>query len=62
MKNSTLISLFFVILLTITIPVRVFADLQPDSIVKKYEAHKYKTMSYRLLRPINFDSTKVKLK
>jgi len=59
MKNSTLSLLLFVILLIITIPLRVFADLQPDSIVNKYEAHKYKTMAYRLLRPINFDSTKV---
>jgi hypothetical protein len=59
MKKLTRISLFFVTLLTITIPIRVFADLQPDSIVNKYEAHKYKTMAYRLLRPINFDSTKV---
>lgn len=59
MKNSTLSLLLFVILLTISIPLRVFADLQPDSIVNKYEAHKYKTMAYRLLHPINFDSTKV---
>ena len=59
MKNSFLISLFFVILLIITIPLRVFADLQPDSIVKKYEAYKYKTMAYRLLRPVNFDSGKL---
>ena len=59
MKNSILSLLLFVILLTISIPLRVFADLQPDSIVNKYEAHKYKTMAYRLLRPINFDSTKV---
>lgn len=57
MKKLKLISLGIILL--IAIPLRVFADLQPDSIINKYEAHKYKTMAYRLLRPINFDSTKV---
>lgn len=58
-EKTILTILIYVVLITIIIPLRVFADLQPDSIVKKYEAHKYKTMDYRLLRPINFDSTKV---
>lgn len=48
--------LFFLVLL---IPLRVVADLQPQWVVDMYEAHKYKKMAYRLLRPVNFDSTKV---
>ena len=58
MRNSTFISLYFGILLTITIPLRVLADTQPQWVIDMYEAHKYKTMAYRLLRPINFDAAK----
>lgn len=59
MKNSSIITLFFGILLFTSIPIHIFADLQPQWVIDKYEAHKHKTMAYRLLRPINFDSTKV---
>jgi len=62
MKNSTLISLFFGIILSIIIPFRSLA--QPAQwVLDKYEAcnflYKYngvdKELAYRLMSPINFD-------
>jgi dienelactone hydrolase len=58
MKHSKSSSILVGIVLTLTIPLRIFADVQPQWVIDMYEAHKYKTMAYRLLRPINFDATK----
>lgn len=57
MRNTFITSILLGIVLFISIPTNLFAVTQPDSVIKMYEAHKYKTMAYRLLRPINFDST-----
>lgn len=58
LKFKKLIKFIFGLTFFSSIPLQVFADFQPDTIVNKYEAHKYKTMAYRLLRPINFDTSK----
>lgn len=46
------------ILLTLLLPIKVMGDIQPQWVIDMYEAHKYKTMAYRLLRPNNFDANK----
>jgi predicted peptidase len=65
MKNSSIISLFWEIILTISLPFRSLA--QPAQwVLDKYEPYNYlynynsvaKELAYRLMRPINFDASK----
>jgi Phospholipase/Carboxylesterase len=58
MKNKFIISILLGIALFMSIPTNLYGITQPQWVIDLYEAHKYKTMAYRLLRPINFDATK----
>jgi len=57
MKNTFITPMLLGIALYISIPTHIFALTQPQWVIDMYEAHKYKTMAYRLLRPINCDTT-----
>lgn len=57
MKNTYITSMLVGIALFMSIPTNLFALTQPQWVIDSYEAHKYQTLAYRLLRPINFDAT-----